>query len=106
MPKIDKHKSRANTLKDLKSTVSKINHIQDLGSFEREINYIFTQEKTKRDNLKRKIFKPGDKVRFLHQGFAENGTVNRILNKNIEIKFGDGSENVFVCPPSRMGLIK
>ena len=77
-----------------------------MGSFEREINYIFKQEKIKRDNLKRKIFKPGDRVRFLLEGFPESGTVNRILNKNIEIKFGDESEKVFVCPPSRMGLIK
>ena len=44
MPKIDKPKSRSNTLKDLELTVSKINHIQDLGSFEREINYIFKKK--------------------------------------------------------------
>ena len=80
-------------------------HIEDLRSFEREISYMFREERQKRDKAKIKIFKPGDKVIFINYGFPEKATVERVLNKKIEVK-ADNGQGICRVYPSMVGLRK
>ena len=61
--------SRISLRNQLSAYLPRIKHIEDLRSFEREIFHMFREERECRDEAKIKIFKPGDKVRFIKDGF-------------------------------------
>ena len=94
-------------IKNLKASLPKIKHIQDLNSLENKIIYEFKKERDKRNKRKIKLFKSGDKVLFLppNRGFAQNGVVEKILRKMIKVK-SDEDGWIFTCAPSRMGFRK
>tara|TARA_R100000963_G_C4578399_1_gene60438 strand:- start:18 stop:332 length:315 start_codon:yes stop_codon:yes gene_type:complete len=97
--------SRIKLRNQLSKYLPRIKHIEDLRSFEREIFHMFREERECRDEAKIKIFKPGDKVRFIKDGFPEKGTVQRVLNKKIEVIADNGQWKHRVYP-SMMGLRK
>ena len=97
--------SRIKLRNQLNKYLPRIKHIEDLRSFEREIFHMFREERECRDEAKIKIFKPGDKVRFIKDGFPEKGTVQRVLNKKIEVIADNGQWKHRVYP-SMMGLRK
>ena len=90
-------------IKNLKASLPKIKHIQDLRDLERDIFFEFREEKQKRDKAKKGVFKPGDKVVFLIHGAPEKGIVERILTKKIEVKADEG-QWLYRCNPSLIGL--
>ena len=97
--------SRIKLRNQLNKYLPRIKHIEDLRSFEREISHMFRTERENRDEVKIKIFKPGDKVRFIKDGFPEKGTVSRILDKKIEVMAEDGQWK-YRAYPSMVGWRK
>jgi hypothetical protein len=93
-------------IKNLRASLPRIKHIQDLDSFERKIFLEFRKEKQKRDKRRKKLFQLGTKVRFLDEaGLAQNGIVEKVLIKKIKIK-ADEDGWIYTIVPSRMGLRK
>ena len=97
--------SRISLRNQLSAYLPRIKHIEDLRSFEREIFHMFREERQKRDEAKIKMFKPGDKVLFSNHGFPEKATVERVLNKKIEVK-ADNGQVICRVYPSMVGLRK
>ena len=76
--------SRIKLRNQLSKYLPRIKHIEDLRSFEREIFHMFREERECRDEAKIKIFKPGDKVRFIKNGFPEKELFKEFLIKKLK----------------------
>jgi len=97
---------KSKIIKQVEGYISKTKNNFDLHDMRNEIDRMFRWEDTKRNKVRTKMYKVGDKVQFLPPpnsplgGIITKGTIEKVGTKRLKISIGEGS---FVVSSTKVG---